>query len=329
MFKKNDFITLGKGYDITNTSLIILDRNLHIQYANSYAKMLLNWENENSWMGKQFNDMWKFLGLPTLFGKNKIFSAKLTFIKDFIRIWQLSEVKVGNEIYLFLLDKDVTKEEQIHSALKDTLKEVTGQILLNNISTQEYINEIRNHFESIITQMPGYVYWKDLEFKYLFCNEAASSEILGFSSPKEIIGKTDYDFGWDKKLVDEYRKVDEEIIRTGKPKLGFHEQLILNKGKVIEFLVNKMPLRNNSGNVVGIIGITIDVTLNKQAEQLKIKNMKQKIQIKTERLKTENEKQKVQLEATKKITHCLSQIQNVVQEYRLDILNDKLKNNLL
>ncbi len=46
---------------------------------------------------------------------------------------------------------------------------------------------------SIIDQLPGSVYWKDLQGQIIGCN-LAQAQALGFSSPKDVIGKTDFDF---------------------------------------------------------------------------------------------------------------------------------------
>lgn len=273
MFKKSEFVTLGKGYDISRTSLVILDSNFCIQYSNSYAKALLSWGQDNIWIDKPFNDMWQSLNLPPLISENKIISSEPTAIKNCMKAWELTEVLVGKEKYFFLIDRDITQQEEMNTALKNSLQEVTGQNDVSGLCAKKCIDEIRNHLEGVILQMPGYVYWKDKNFKYLFCNEAASRELIGLASPKEIIGKTDYDFGWNKKLVDKYRKVDTEIFKTGKPILGLHESVIRKDGETRQLLVNKMPLRNNMGDTIGIIGISIDITAEKEAEQLRLQNI--------------------------------------------------------
>lgn len=267
-FKKDDLVTLGKGYDLSKTSFIVLNNTFQIKYANSQAKLLLDWEQNDSWLDKAFNDMWSKLGLPDLINEGKITGVCPVKIKDTFKSWELVPALVDNQKHLFLLDKDLTKQKEFYSILEKSLQEVTGQVFPYHLSVQEYVDEIRNYLESIIRQMPGYVYWKDKNFKYLYCNELTVSQILGLKSPEDIIGKTDYDFGWDTKLVDEYRKIDEEILKTCKPKLGFEETLIREDGKTISLLVNKMPLLNNSGDPIGIVGISIDITDQKRKQEL-------------------------------------------------------------
>ena len=47
-------------------------------------------------------------------------------------------------------------------------------------------------FKKIIDLLPGHIYWKDLQFRYLGCNSQQAMS-LGLRTPQEIVGKTDYD----------------------------------------------------------------------------------------------------------------------------------------
>jgi two-component system, OmpR family, aerobic respiration control sensor histidine kinase ArcB len=209
-------------------------------------------------------------------------------------------------------EKILSAQEEIFSLLESAVSDVTGQTFFQRLPAQQYIDEMRNFFENIIQKMPGYVYLKDKNFKYLFCNEIASSELLGFSSPKEIIGKTDYDFGWDKELVDAYRKIDVEIVQTGQAKLGVEEVVYTSKQERLYLHVNKMPLFNKTGDVIGIIGISIDITAQKEAELRELKAQKE-----AEKLKLEMERERQQkelLELEKKSQQFLAEQQEKFKE---------------
>ncbi len=108
----------------------------------------------------------------------------------------------------FLCATDVIEAKNIHFALENKISQITGQNLPSKLSGPESIDFLCNCFENVIAQMPGYIYWKDINYRYVFCNNAVAYN-LGFKSPNEIRGKTDYEFGWDKKLVDKYRQLDE------------------------------------------------------------------------------------------------------------------------
>ncbi len=167
------------------------------------------------------------------------------------------------------------KQENNFDILEDTFHLFIGRADPNKLSEKQYVSELSYCFKSIISQMPGYIYLKDINFKYVFCNNAVA-ESLGYNSPYEIQGKTDYDFGWSTDLVDKYREIDEEIVKSGIPKFGIEETIIVHKGKELNLIVNKMPLFSKSGEVIGIIGVDIDITDRKEAEILRMENEAQK-----------------------------------------------------
>jgi PAS domain S-box-containing protein len=194
---------------------------------------------------------------------------------------------------IILSEKIFHDRKHIHLHLQSVISEVTGPIFSEGISDQQHLDEIRNCLESIVLQMPGYVYWKDKNFKYLFCNEPMAN-FFGFSSPDELIGRTDYDLGWSNTLVDEYRKVDEEIIKTGQARLGIQEVVRNHNGKFLCLNVNKMPFFNKKGDIIGIVGVSVDITAQKDAER---------VQREAEKLQHENEirKQRLIIEENKKL----------------------------
>lgn len=124
----------------------------------------------------------------------------------------------------------------------------------------------------LLKQLPLHVFWKDINSVYLGCNETFA-EGLGLSSPKEIIGKSDYDLCTTKEESDIYRADDRKIISSRHPKLNFEEKQTLPNGKVITLLTNKVPLFDKFNNLVGILGVYSDITAQKEAERLKFEKI--------------------------------------------------------
>src|SRR5574339_563111 len=73
----------------------------------------------------------------------------------------------------------------------------------------------------IMNNIPQAVFWKDQDLVYLGCNQAFADD-AGFSSPEEIIGKTDYDMPW-KDQADLYRADDRHVLDSGESKLNYEE----------------------------------------------------------------------------------------------------------
>ncbi len=131
-----------------------------------------------------------------------------------------------------------------------------------NINTLE-INKLKKHYENMIALMPGHVYWKDIHCVYQGCNNAQAKS-LGLSSRHEIVGKTDYDLS-PKDIADEIRKVDLSIIQTKTEKTI--EEVIIKEGSKRIVLSKKVPLYDEA-SIVGILGISFDITAEKEALRL-------------------------------------------------------------
>lgn len=120
-----------------------------------------------------------------------------------------------------------------------------------------------NILNAIINNLPGSVYWKDLSGHYLGCNKFVAT-MAGFDSTADIIGKTDYDLCWSE-FADEWRLLDTQVIEENKT-IVREEKVKLANGNVITELTYKTPLRNEYGEVIGIIGTSLDITDRKKME---------------------------------------------------------------
>jgi two-component system, OmpR family, aerobic respiration control sensor histidine kinase ArcB len=133
--------------------------------------------------------------------------------------------------------------------------------------------ELKNEqLVSLLDNIPGSIYWKDKKGVYLGRNQYAADKTfedkITVSKDKNLaIGKTDYDF-LPKDVADQYRKYDMECMKTGKI-LEVEEYCVLHDGKRLAQLSQKRPWKNKDGEIIGVIGNTIDITDRKQAEKLR------------------------------------------------------------
>ncbi len=124
----------------------------------------------------------------------------------------------------------------------------------------------RNLLMTIIDNAPIRVFWKDRDLHYLGCNTAFSKD-GGLSCWQEVIGKDDYQMIWAAQ-ADLYRADDRAVIDTGIAKLSYEEPQTTPDGKTIWLRTSKVPLRNQQGEIFGILGIYDDVTENRKLEML-------------------------------------------------------------
>lgn len=108
----------------------------------------------------------------------------------------------------------------------------------------------------ILNKLPCHIYWKNLQGDFLGCNRQ-QWEDLNFDSEEDFKGKSDYDlFPIDQ--AEEIRNNDARIIKLNQTDVV--EERVTSCGVNKIYLSHKVPLRNDSNKVVGIIGVSVDVT---------------------------------------------------------------------
>ncbi len=124
----------------------------------------------------------------------------------------------------------------------------------------------RNLMLTVVDSVPVRIFWKDREQRYLGCNTAFARD-AGFESPRDIIGRNDFDMSWGEMAV-RYRTDDLDVIISGEPKINYEEPMA-RQGSRTWLRTSKVPLRDRLGQVIGVLGLYDDITAEKQtAEEL-------------------------------------------------------------
>ncbi len=155
------------------------------------------------------------------------------------------------EIYLQGIILDITERKQAEKALKEKVQ----------------------FLKTLLDTIPAPVFYKDRDLRYLGCNELYSNKIVGL--PEEsIVGRTmgELQATYSKKVVSFHKKSDLKLLRDGGTQF-YENKIICKNGKERDFLFSKAAYRDVSGEVVGVIGVMLDIEDLKQAEEnLQIKN---------------------------------------------------------
>ena len=128
---------------------------------------------------------------------------------------------------------------------------------------ENFINEY-NLLHTLIDNLPDLIYLKDKESRFIICNNTMALHI-GVKSPDELVGKKDADF-YKKEIASDYLSDEQNIIKTGKPIINKEEKIIDYNGNEKWLLTTKIPLKNNNNEIVGIIGISRNITGIKESE---------------------------------------------------------------
>lgn len=118
--------------------------------------------------------------------------------------------------------------------------------------------------ENIMDHLPGHVYWLDQNNVFLGCN-AIQARSAGMKSRDEMVGKTNYEMPW-RDQADAFNRVNNQVMKTGQ-EYSLEEVAKQANGTEIVFLAKKVPLLDGKGNIVGILGISVDITQQKEVEK--------------------------------------------------------------
>lgn len=123
---------------------------------------------------------------------------------------------------------------------------------------------------NVLDNIGSYVYSKDLAGKYTYVNADVAE--LFQRSVQDIIGKDDSHF-FDLDISNEISENDLKVIRNKAPVISEENNVIKSTGKVKTYKIIKKPILDSSANVIGISGISIDIT---EKKALEAKNKEQK-----------------------------------------------------
>jgi PAS domain S-box-containing protein len=151
---------------------------------------------------------------------------------------------------------------------------------------EEKISAEKELFRLMIESMPDQIYLKDSESRFLLCNKPVTNGV-GLERQEEMIGKTDFDF-FPEDLAKQFLKEERFLMESGKSVIN-REGNIVDKstGKIKWSLTTKVPLKNSSGKIIGLIGINRDITERKLDEEL-LKKSERVLETKNKELEIKN-----------------------------------------
>ncbi len=152
--------------------------------------------------------------------------------------------------------------------LLDEYENVKGIVLAIDDVTEitlakEELQKRQKEVETLLDNLPGAASLKDTEGRYIMVNRT-SCEVIGLPE-KQIIGKTDYEL-FNHELADFMSNGDKRAVETGRP-VNIGEVQLPVQGHAMWFAINKAPLFDHTGKLLGIANLEIDITERKRAEE--------------------------------------------------------------
>jgi len=136
---------------------------------------------------------------------------------------------------------------------------------IRRMEAERELAEERNLLRSVINNLLDSIYVKDVRGVYRLDN-LAHMRSIGAAGAEEVVGKTVFDF-FPYDAAVRFQADDQTVIRTGKAIVNRQEAFPVHDGRRRWLSTTKVPLRNNDGQIIGIVGIGRDITERKVAEE--------------------------------------------------------------
>jgi PAS domain S-box-containing protein len=147
---------------------------------------------------------------------------------------------------------------RLHAAMQE-LNNGLEQRVVERTSALSQANSL---LQMMLDHMPDQIYFKDAQSRFIR-NSRSQAKALGLSDPAEAVGKSDFDFF--PHAQQSYEK-EQEIMRSGKPLVDEEERVVWPDGRETWVSTTKIPLPDESGQIIGTFGISRDITERKRAE---------------------------------------------------------------
>jgi PAS domain S-box-containing protein len=132
-------------------------------------------------------------------------------------------------------------------------------------ATKQTLAMEHNLLRTVIDIIPDHVFVRDRASRHLINNQAQLG-LLRAKTLEETIGKTDFDF-YPPELARQFLDADEQVMANGVTLSNIDEMIPGPNGEPLWWSTTKVPLRDNDGTVVGLVGIGRNITERKQVTQ--------------------------------------------------------------
>lgn len=160
----------------------------------------------------------------------------------------------------------------IEGYLTNLLEDETVQAVVGNYiditirkESERKLREEKRLLRILIDHLPLNIYVKDLQSRKTLANKS-EIDFSGAGSESEVLGKTDYEI-YPEESSNISIAEDQRVFSTGKPILNEETLNIKKDGTKTSFLISKIPLKNEMDELIGLVGISFDITERKAIEK--------------------------------------------------------------
>jgi PAS domain S-box-containing protein len=254
----------------------------------------------------------------------------------------VSETKIplkdekGRVIGLVGISRDVTDIKRAEETLKEAHAEIEKQVEERTAELEREVAERQRAeaalareselLQALMDNSPDYIFFKDRESRFVKTNQAHAQNLLGISDPSQVEGKTDFDlYPGEEENTQRFFDEEQKLMETGEPVVG-REWTVPSQvtGEPVWLSEHKIPIRDGTGEVVGLVCIGRDITSIKATEEALEKayaEVERQVAERTEELEREvEERERAQAESLRLQQEVIEAQQRALQELSTPII---------
>jgi PAS domain S-box-containing protein len=161
--------------------------------------------------------------------------------------------EVANQVAIAITQNNLLKAlREINTELEQRVARRTAEL-----------SEANTLLKAMLDNIPDQIYFKDMHSRFIR-NSRSQARLMGVKDPSEVVGKTDFDFFPHAQRAFEE---EQELMKAGKPLIDLEEFVVWPDGRNMWVSTTKVPLRDQVGQIIGILGISRDITERKRFEE--------------------------------------------------------------
>lgn len=166
----------------------------------------------------------------------------------------------------FVLTRIVTMENPPDFMIPGTVLTLLATLMMGfTLLAARRASYDRSILRAALAQAPEFLYVKDTAGRFLTVNEAVARH-HGYAEPEKMIGLSDFDIT-ERERASDLHEQERIIMESRTPLLDFEEKVTEKSGQQRWYRTSKVPLSGKDGRIVGLAGMTVDITAVKKLER--------------------------------------------------------------
>lgn len=243
--------------DHSPQAILLVDTTLHIQRANGAFQRLFAQEAK----------AWTACVLTDLIMMDDI--ARVSALINQVRkegggqALEIRAQRLDGAIFNAELSVGLCKGNGFVCTIRDTTEDKKMDAILQESERQLHASQ--KMLQLILDTIPVRVFWKDRDSVLLGCNHLFAAD-AGVEGPQALIGLPYTELTPVAVEAEAYRRDDLLVMASGIPKLDYEETISLPGHGTRWIQTSKLPLRNEAGDIIGVLGTYTDITGRKEAQ---------------------------------------------------------------